>query len=528
MSEDAFRMKVKNLHKGAFLRTAYQLYCQLALYYISDDGKYHPRFEHDLTEEEAEAYFSLWAKRYYVPNPYTKQGFDKLKKPIVIVPSFIEYLKNCERKTCDFVKMCNDIFKENVDNMDVLKSTLTKAKAPFRFDENQITLESNYEDYMEVDVLRDDKKAFFDFFDKTSNQNEKEVLVFSPIQSIYYGVPGCGKSKQIDDEINKKLGGFPDKEFHKVRCVFHPEYGNADFVGQIYPCVLPNGGVDYRFKPGPFAEIVRRAYRNPSEPFFLVIEEINRGNAAAIFGETFQLLDRIRSGDSSEALSGNFYPEGWSAYGVDNADVNAYVRLNSDSNADSRTYDDKVSFGDRVELSVNTAIRLPPNLSIFATMNTSDQNVFALDNAFLRRFKLKMVRNGLEENSVQYNLLIGNTGIRWGNFWKWINGKILSRESGISRTEDKCLGGWFIVEKTGENFPQEEFAEKVLKYLWDDVFKRSAGDAVFRKERIKSLSMLMDAFEKASGFDAFEAVFNLTEDDREALCGVISSSGDDV
>ncbi|OWV00061.1 hypothetical protein B7993_16165, partial [Fibrobacter sp. UWH3] len=88
--------------------------------------------------------------------------------------------------------------------------------------------------------------------------------------------------------------------------MFHPEYSNADFVGQIFPYVKPNnGGVEYRFKPGPFAEVIRRAFRNPTEPFFLVIEEINRGNAAAIFGEAFQLLDRIKPGDAVDNSTGN-------------------------------------------------------------------------------------------------------------------------------------------------------------------------------------------------------------------------------
>lgn len=526
MSENDFRAKVKTLHNGAFLRTAYQLYCQLALYYISDDGRFHPRFNRDLTDEEAERYFSLWVKRYYVPNPYTRQGFDKLEKPIVVVPSFVEYLKNCAGKTSDFVKMCNDVFKEDVDNVDALKSTLINANAPFHFDENQITLAPNCEDFMEVDISRDDKKAFFDFIGEMPERKKEEAFKFSPAQTIYYGVPGCGKSKRINDEIDEKLSGYSDKEFHKVRCVFHPEYGNADFVGQIYPYVPVDGGVDYRFKPGPFAEIVRRAYRHPSEPFFLIIEEINRGNAAAIFGEMFQLLDRLRPGEPSDGFSENVYSEGWSAYGVDNADVNAYIRMNSNADADSRTYDEKVLYGERVGLSANTAIRLPPNLSVFATMNTSDQNVFSLDNAFLRRFKLKMIRNDLKDAPSQYDLQIGDTGIRWGNFWKWINDKILLRENGISRAEDKCLGGWFIVGKPGENFPKDEFAEKVLKYLWDDVFKRGAADAVFRTNKIKSLSKLIEAFENANGFGAFEEVFDLSEEDKSTLRGDESVSND--
>ncbi len=359
------------------------------------------------------------------------------------------------------------------------------------------------------------KKDFFVDIQKQNQVNaENADFPSHPAQYIYYGVPGCGKSKQIHDGIAKKLDGIPDAEFHVVRCVFHPEYGNADFVGQIYPHVLPDGGVDYRFKPGPFAEILRRAYNNPSEPFFLVIEEINRGNAAAIFGEMFQLLDRILPGNS-EGLSGNVYGEGWSAYGVDNDDVNAYIRLDKSNGADSKSYKDSVAY-DNVSFSVNTAIRLPPNLSLLATMNTSDQNVFTLDNAFLRRFRLKMIRNDLKD-SKQFDLEIGDSGVRWGSFRKWVNGKILSQEFGISRAEDKCLGGWFIVGEPGEKFPKDEFAEKVLKYLWDDCFRRSVGDAVFKKGEIHSLSQLIDAFESAPGFEAFERIFALTDEEKSAL-----------
>ena len=187
------------------------------------------------------------------------------------------------------------------------------------------------------------KKDFFENVEEIKKTNEDVGEVkkqnntnsITPTQIIYYGVPGCGKSYEVNKVINAELDkyGVTDKEYHKVRCVFHPEYCNADFVGQIYPYVKPdNGGVEYRFKPGPFAEIVRRAYRNPAEPFFLVIEEINRGNAAAIFGEMFQLLDRIRPEDGPEELSGNVYDTGWSSYGVTNIDVNAYIRQKSTDN----------------------------------------------------------------------------------------------------------------------------------------------------------------------------------------------------
>ncbi|MBO7413696.1 MAG: AAA family ATPase [Fibrobacter sp.] len=354
-----------------------------------------------------------------------------------------------------------------------------------------------------------------------SNQNSNS---FTPTQIIYYGVPGCGKSYEVNKVINAELDkyGITDKEYHKVRCVFHPEYCNADFVGQIYPYVKPdNGGVEYRFKPGPFAEIVRRAYRNPTEPFFLIIEEINRGNAAAIFGEMFQLLDRIRPEDGPEELSGNIYNTGWSSYGVTNIDVNAYVRQKSTDNPEKIEYDDCVPYGDEIKFINNTAVRLPPNLSIYATMNTNDQNVFTMDNAFQRRFKSKMIRNVLDENSAQYKTEIDDTGVCWGNFREWINEKILLPQTAVLKADDKCLGGWFITgEKVGDvdKIKKEDFAEKVLKYLWDDVFKRNKSGEIFIKDdKINSLSDLIEAFETAVGFESFEKIFKLNDVDKAKL-----------
>ncbi|WP_078777358.1 hypothetical protein [Fibrobacter intestinalis] len=346
---------------------------------------------------------------------------------------------------------------------------------------------------------------------------EGKQLQNSPTQIIYYGVPGCGKSYEVNKKINEEdLKGIEDKEFHKMRSVFHPEYSNADFVGQIYPYVKPdNGGVEYRFKPGPFAEIIRRAYLNPTEPFFLIIEEINRGNAAAIFGEMFQLLDRIEPGDSPDTSTENIYDVGWSAYGVNNDDVNAYIRQNTITNANEITYAEFVTYNNQIKFSLNTAIRLPPNLSVYGTMNTCDQNVFTMDNAFQRRFQSKMIRNNLTDTN-QYNLRIGDTEVCWGDFRKWINKKILAPETGLVKAEDKCLGGWFIKGKKNGNIPKDEFAEKVLKYLWNDVFKRHVSESVFNKE-VHSLMSLIESFESNAGFAAFEKAFALTDEDEKEL-----------
>ena len=319
--------------------------------------------------------------------------------------------------------------------------------------------------------------AFNQFYtDIDSNERHSSIIIeesnnLKPVQIIYYGVPGCGKSNKIDEET----GNIPDEK--KMRVVFHPEYTNADFVGQILPVQTPDG-IDYRFKAGPFARILKRALKNPSQPYYLIIEEINRGNAAAIFGDLFQLLDRKS--------------DGWSSYSVENLDLNSFIRSNDDKYSD-KDVKTSVPIGS-LSFTENTSIHLPPNLSILATMNTSDQNVFILDNAFQRRWDMVLVKNEFgkaETQEEQKNIdqqktaLIEGSEITWENFHKTINEKIsqFSKENNFSSMIDKRLGCWFVKAIPNENdetkkyiITEKSFKHKILKYLWDDAFKFSRED----------------------------------------------------
>ena len=352
-------------------------------------------------------------------------------------------------------------------------------------------------------LLLSDEKESDEENDLEMSKKEKtpDQPLGPPKQIIYYGVPGCGKS----NKIREQLKDVPEK--NKVRVVFHPEYTNAEFIGQILP--VTNGGIRYEFTPGPFTQIIKRAYLNPNEHFYLVIEEINRGNAAAIFGDTFQLLDRLKAGETDSLgndpanASVNTFTEGWSQYFVQNDDVDAYIRGNENS----------IQIGN-IRFDSNTAIRLPPNLSILATMNTSDQNVFTLDNAFQRRFDMELVRNEFDLTkpavNAQYNAEIDDTGIKWGQFWGWINAKITATLKGLSSTEDKRLGVWFV-SNVGGIIDDKVFAEKVLKFLWDDVFKFKRPQ-IFA-DGIDTLEKLINSFEKPSEgkerFDVFKDKANL-------------------
>lgn len=360
-----------------------------------------------------------------------------------------------------------------------------------------------------------------------------------PTQLIYYGVPGCGKSHKVEKEICGIIDSFNNSAAEKIsyekqvtRVVFHPDYCNADFIGQIVPVLDSEHHVKYEFKAGPFTQILRKAYLNPSKPYFLVIEEINRGNAAAIFGDVFQLLDRFKSGEHSKNLpinNENFdYTQGWSKYVVSNDDVNGFVRQGpklSASEIENVVYDSdfpedpeaaiKIPGWGDLHFSVYSGIRLPPNLSIYATMNTSDQNVFTLDNAFKRRFDSELIKNSLDgvDHDAQRETKIEGTEVTWGKFWECINDLILEKHSSMTSSEDKRLGAYFIVgeEKTAEDgttyreISKKLFGEKVLEYLWDDAFKYKRKD-VFTED-CKSVESLIEKF--TSG--GFSAVFKNLE-----------------
>lgn len=348
-----------------------------------------------------------------------------------------------------------------------------------------------------------------DVVHETSGENGadeiSEVYALNFYQCIYYGVPGSGKSYTIDEIIKD----YP--EYQKIRVVFHPEYTNADFIGQVLP-KLEEGNVKYEFRPGPFTKILYRAYHNPSEKYFLVIEEINRGNAAAIFGDVFQLLDRIKDGEPPETLEGNVYGTGWSKYFIENDFINNYLRSPIEYNQDEFTEKHEktnVPFGNSITFTPNTGIRLPPNLSLLATMNTSDQNVFTLDNAFQRRWDMVLVKNECNDtNQMDAGITVNGQALTWKDFQQTINAVIgeKSNESGLSSMEDKRLGCWFV--KAGnKTISKEVFANKVLKYLWDDAFK-FCHQEIFGD--VKNFEDLQKSFLE-NGFDIFSDECNLRD-----------------
>lgn len=329
---------------------------------------------------------------------------------------------------------------------------------------------------------------------------------------LLYGVPGSGKSWTIEHEYRKSGSKV-------VRLVFHPDYTYSDFIGQILPSVAENGQVSYKFTPGPFTTILRDSYNNPDKEYLLIIEEINRGNAPAVFGEVFQLLDR-----KAEIKDDNDdgFPVGTSEYGIINTDI-ATVMYGKDRAGDE--------------------IRIPSNLSIIGTMNTSDQNVFTLDTAFQRRWEMRLIENNFDNvESELADAEILDTGVTWKNFCTEINNIVVGNGVRMATSEDKRLGAYFVhirdltfddrmgdlsdgeydglrkKESAGTLSGAEKirlaeirdamkqnrrFPEKVIKYLWDDAFKFNR-EVVFESTEYQSLEQVIRMFMYAKGFERFK------------------------
>lgn len=297
--------------------------------------------------------------------------------------------------------------------------------------------------------------------DDFKNETTKGIIESANI--LFYGVPGCGKSHTVGKKYESKV-----KEEYTIRVVFHPDYTYSDFVGQIMPVLekvenkdgIEEEKLQYKFIPGPFTRVLQLAEIHKDQQCLLIIEELNRGNAPAIFGEIFQLLDRN--------------DDGTSRYGIYNSDIAEKV------------------YGDK-----NKSIKLPPNLTIVATMNTSDQNVFTMDTAFQRRWQMRHIRNSFKvttDNCDHINKKLPKSEISWGAFAQIVNQKMHTANLGFGGTEDKSLGVYFATDNDLEQ--ADYFAEKVLKYLWDDAFK--LGRKELFNDCSQGLSTVIEAYEDAA------------------------------
>lgn len=290
-------------------------------------------------------------------------------------------------------------------------------------------------------------------------------------QQIFYGAPGTGKSHKIKEQLK---GVAKENIF---RTTFHPDSDYSTFVGAYKPTKserplyglfgketvrlrdevdLSEEIITYKFIPQAFLNAYMQAYRKPNENVYLIIEEINRGNCAQIFGDLFQLLDRDENGVSEYTIKAD-------------ADLKAYLK--------EELGEDNLGIKDG-------ELCLPANLYIYATMNTSDQSLFPIDSAFKRRWDWEY--EPIKYKNTDWVIDIDGTEYRWSDFQKEVNKHIL-KDTG---SEDKMMGDYFINPPT-KVISFNLFRNKILFYLWNDVCKDGDAD-IFPIDTDFSFSKLYD------------------------------------
>lgn len=297
-----------------------------------------------------------------------------------------------------------------------------------------------------------------------------------PYQRIFFGAPGTGKSYKLNQEANQYFGN----NFKRV--TFHPNYMYSNFVGQYKPYPMEDNSekITYKFVPGVLVRQIVEALKNPNKNYLVIIEEINRANVAAVFGDLFQLLDRTSDGESEYSISVTKELQ-------DYLKNEAFVKGLLSEEIQSK-------LGDFSEL------YLPHNLYIWATMNSADQGVMPMDTAFKRRWEFTYlgVNDAADNNAAEfktYEFEVNGKKYNWDMYRREINDRL----SKLNIPEDKLLGPYFLSKNILSNENNAYIADvlknKVLMYLYEDAGRAFRG-RLFREGTYTTYSQLCAEFDK--------------------------------
>ncbi|WP_210487259.1 AAA family ATPase [Rufibacter aurantiacus] len=453
--------------------TAYQLATQLGLYYVDKDT-YYPRFTDDPTITEKVQYIRNWLNKYFLPNPYT-EGFKHFEDQPLLVHSrycslFLENNGSVRKEPIDWKEATERVFEGKVGRDDILKNAINTWSDILQVEKNNLKLKYNISpndlksitEFSLKDYVWNDKAKFFQHFRVDSdtspnNSYTSATKIVNPHNWLIYGAPGTGKSHFLDKESKAFQNKF-------TRVTFYPDYSYSKFIGNYKPvsyyknpapattfhktkksndpCSIINEPViDYTFSPGPFLEALVESIKS-EEPYLLIIEELNRANAAAVFGEIFQLLDRDKG-------------------------VSRYkVKLSSEATA----YLEEVLGGNFTVFEED--IFIPANLYIWATMNSADQGVYPLDAAFKRRWSTKYMplNPAFESNERLKDAQIEFDGVTywWDKFRKIVNDFL---SGPLKVAEDRLIGPYFLSEEEMKDAKSVKY--KLILYLRDDVLRHN-------------------------------------------------------
>lgn len=484
---------------GGYKKTAYQFACQLGLEDRSKESFVIQNYLYTFSDENLKKYLEFWFKTYYAPNPFVKSEDES----IMIFKVIAQRVLDSEDKQMNITRFFSD--EIGGPRADILLNCIELYGNPLKMKNlgadqyvytNDSDLLQKQLDLLEEFQIPEEPKNRHLFFERFSyknfckywgieekllvsisaNQNINNTIPF-PRNRILFGAPGTGKSYKIEKQ--RKCFG---ENYERV--TFHPNYTYAQFVGSYKPKPKfrkdDKGDyvefVSYEYVAGPFLRTWIQAQKSmmeeKNEVFLLIVEEINRANVAAVFGDVFQLLDRQASGASE---------------------------YNITTSEEIRDYLVNEGF----EKDAVVTISIPSNMYIWATMNSADQGVFPMDAAFKRRWHFEYI--GIDESRSEISgktITIKPYGaIEWDLLRTKINQRLTDWDMNIN--EDKLIGPFFLSDKELNSVDIDEiFISKVLMYLFEDVLKHRRGKLF--KTQFSTFSKVIEAYNKNENVFDFE------------------------
>lgn len=384
MSAEEFRS-----HMGTdFFHTAYQLACQLGLYY-EDNNQYIPRFNHLITEDEARVYLEYWIQHYYAPNPFTK-SLKGLEQPVYVVEELVNYLEK-HNSSADLKKALTDIFHDPMGNMDIITNALNNYSKVISVKDGYAKLETNYKEYMKQMPNRNDKEAFFKNFDKNSHKkdsfeeclNKSYCHFTTAIKSkpflLLAGISGTGKSRIVREFAFKSCPKYlQDKDGTTPGnyCMIEvkPNWHDSTELLGYYSRLGNKPG--YQFTK--FVKFLVKAKMYPNVPFFVCLDEMNLAPVEQYFAEILSILETRKvvigeNGNKTIKTEAIIDAEHFKALGKigdfapNFTDRDIYMRL---FDIDTESDIDK-EVAKRTDLTTE-GLTLPDNVIIIGTVNMDD------------------------------------------------------------------------------------------------------------------------------------------------------------
>ncbi|WP_071125299.1 AAA family ATPase [Leptotrichia massiliensis] len=470
-----------------------------------------------ITGESMEMFPYIYSKEFIELNNKEMKNFFVLKAPMKIYQKNYNYfsdINNIDFNNKDFLEINVCIYPRNKGDQVQLSMLSHDSKEFIEYRKsiktNDFLVVLKYSNKLQYDVFvikNNDGMSFIDkhnLFKIKDNKKKTDMTFISkenfcfndleninltkninkPHQRIFFGAPGTGKSYLLNEDAKKYFGN------NYERVTFHPNYMYGNFIGTFkpFPVKLENGKetIMYKYIPGVLLRLLIKAIKNPVTNYLLIIEEINRANTAAVFGDFFQLLDRNGNGESE--------------YGIAvSEDLKLYLEEEFDKN--NLTENEKRYLGEKLD-----KITLPPNFYIWATMNSADQGVMPLDTAFKRRWEFEYTgiddaynkskdESGKSEFDDYKFRANGKELSNWNDFRIKIN-EILSK---CHVSEDKLIGPYFISKSILASKDIDKITNaiknKVLMYLYEDA-GRQHRKRIFKEGKWETYSKLCEAFDE--------------------------------